>query len=290
MNKMKKKITIIGIHGKMGQWFAKYFVMTGFEVIGYDSNDSIKIIHNNDISISNSLIGSVLQSDYVMLCTPTKRTPEIIRLVSKEMKKGTYLIDISSQKSKTAAALMKIPLKINPLCIHPMFGPGIKNIKKQNIISIPIKDAKQELTITKSLFNGANFVTIDVVEHDKKIAVILGLTHLVNLILANILSKEEKFSLVNKMSGITFKAQKIISESIMNESSDLIETIISNPEIRSVSEKFWKDMGRMITLIQEGKTEEILNYISVSKTRLQDNVNLEDSYMKLLQMMNTINK
>ena len=98
------------------------------------------------------------------------------------MKRGTYLIDISSEKAKTVPSLTKMAAKINPICIHPMFGPGVKNIKGQNIISVPVKDAKKELTVAKSLFEGANFVTIDAAEHNKKIAVILGLTHLLNLV------------------------------------------------------------------------------------------------------------
>ena len=89
-----------------------------------------------------------------------------------------------------------------------MFGPGTKKMKGKNVISVPIKDAKKELQIAKSLFPGANFVTIDSSEHDKKIAVILGLTHLMNLVFANILSKDEKMSLTEKMSGTTFKIQK----------------------------------------------------------------------------------
>src|SRR3546814_17261582 len=60
-----------------------------------------------------------------------------------------------------SASLSKMPAKINPICIHPMFGPGAKSIKGQNIISVPIKDAKKELTVVKELFDGANFVTID---------------------------------------------------------------------------------------------------------------------------------
>ena len=38
------------------------------------------------------------------------------------------------------------------------------------------------------------------------------------------------------MSGTTFKAQKIITESILTESPELIETIISNPEVRKFGE------------------------------------------------------
>ena len=239
---------------------------------------------------SDSLIGSILQADYVLLSTPTKKTPEIIRLISKEMKRGACLIDISSQKSKTANSLAKMPAKISPICVHPMFGPGAKSMKNQNVISIPIKDGKKELTLAKSLFVGANFVTIDSTEHDKKIALILGLTHLLNIAFANILAKDEKISLTEKMAGTTFKAQKLISESILTESSELIETIISNPEIRRVAEEFWKDIGRLLTDAQEGKSEEIVAYINGCKEKISENVDLDKSYKKLTRMVNIIEK
>ena len=284
---MVKKITIIGAGGKMGQWFAKFFGDNGYEVTGYDAEN--KIIGKTIIK-SESLVGAVLQADYVILCTPTRRTPEIIRLIAKEMKRGTYLIEISSQKSKTISALGKIPPKINPICIHPMFGPGTKKIKNKNIISIPVKDAKKELTVAKELFEGANFVTIDANEHDKKIAVILGLTHLVNLVFANVISKDEKITLTEKMSGTTFKTQKILAESILTESPELIETIIANQEMRKFAEEFWKDIGRLLTAVQEGKTEEVVNYVKSCQERLSENVNLEDSYKKLTTMVNSIDK
>ena len=231
-----KKLTVIGAGGQMGRWFTKYFAGLDFEVTGYDTETTS---FGKDILVSESLVGAILKADYVVLCTPTRRTPEIIRLIAKEMKKGTYLIEISSEKSKVVSSLSKMPDKINPICIHPMFGPGIKTIKNQNIISVPIKDAKKELTVAKTLFDGANFVTIDAIEHDKKIAVILGLTHLMNLVFANIISKDEKMLLTEKMSGTTFRVQKTLAESIMTETPELIETIIANPEIRRVAEELW---------------------------------------------------
>jgi len=259
----------------------------GFKVKGFDTNNEIK---EKFIDKANSLVSAILQIDYVLLCTPTKNTPEIIRLISKEMKRGSYLIEISSQKSKTAQTLLKTPSKINPICIHPMFGPGIKNIKGKNIIIVPIKDAQKELTTTKLLFPGANFVTIDAVEHDKKIAVILGLTHLINIAFANILAKDEKISLTEKMAGTTFKAQRIIAESILTESAELIETIVSNPEVRKSGEEFWKDIGRLLTSSQEGKSEEIIDYIKSSQEKISKNVDLEKSYKKLSSMIKTVEK
>ncbi|MEX0657107.1 MAG: prephenate dehydrogenase [Nitrosopumilaceae archaeon] len=284
---MKKRITILGAGGKMGKWFSNYFLEKGYDVIVYDSEADIK---GKSFIKAASLVGAVLNTDYVMLCTPTRRTPEIIRLIAKEMKRGAYIIEISSQKTKTATSLSKIPAKVNPICIHPMFGPGVKKIENQNIISVPIKDAKKELAVAKSLFPGANFVTIDVIEHDKKIAVILGLTHLINLVFANVISKDDKISLTEKMSGTTFKVQKILAESILTESPDLIETIISNPEIRKFAEEFWKDLGRILTYIQETKSEQIIEYVTTCQKELSKNVNLEESYKKLTTMVNAIEK
>lgn len=284
---MKKSISILGAGGKMGTWFVKFFLANGYQVTGYDIENEIK---DKAVIKAESLVGAILKADYVMLCTPTRRTPEIIRLIAKEMKRESYLIEISSQKSKTAASLSKMPAKVNPLCIHPMFGPNTRKITGQHIITIPIKDAKKELSLAKSLFPGANFVTIDVIEHDKRIAVILGLTHLINVAFANILAKDDKISLTEKMSGTTFKAQKILTESIMTESPELIETIISNPEIRRVAEEFWRDIGRLLTSVQEGKSEEVIDYIKSSQERLAKTSDLENAHKKLTIMVNSIEK
>ena len=284
---MDKKITILGAGGRMGRWFANYFSAMDFEVTGFDSENEVK---GKSVIKSDSLIGSILNVDYVMLCTPTKRMPEIIRLIAKEMKRESYLIEISSQKSKTYTALSKVPSKINPICIHPMFGPGAKNMKSKNIILIPIKDAKSELSITRTLFPQADFVTIDATEHDKKIAVILGLTHLINVVFANILAKDDKISLTEKMSGTTFKAQKIITESILSESPELIETIISNPEVRRFGEELWKDIGRLLTDSQEGKNEEIIKFVKTIQEKISKNVDLNKSYKKLSSMISKIEK
>ena len=197
-------------------------------------------------------------------------------------------MDLNS--SQISDQILKTPSKINPICIHPMFGPGTKNIAGKNVIIVPINDAQKELTATKLLFPGANFVTIDSDEHDKKIGVILGLTHLINIAFANILAKDEKISLTEKMAGTTFKAQKIISESILTESPELIENIISNQEVKRFADEFSKDIQTLKNYSQEGKSEEIINYIKSSQERISKNVDLEKSYKKLSSMIKTVEK
>ena len=90
------------------------------------------------------------------------------------------------------------------------------------------------------------------------------------------------------MAGTTFKAQKIIAESILTESPDLIESIISNPELRRVAEEFWKDISRLLSSAQEGNGHEIVKYINSNKEKLSENVDLEKSYKKLTKMVSTM--
>jgi len=92
------------------------------------------------------------------------------------------------------------------------------------------------------------------------------------------------------MAGTTFKAQRIIAESILTESPELIETIVSNPEVRKSGEEFWKDIGRLLTNSQEGKSEEIVDYIKSSQEKISKNVDLEKSNKKLSAMIKTIEK
>ena len=104
---MVKTIAIIGAGGAMGKWFSEYFSKKGFEVTGFDITNPVA----KNIKNAKSLVSAILNVDYVLLSTPTKKTPEIIRLIAKEMKRESYLIDITSQKLKTATALGKIPSK-----------------------------------------------------------------------------------------------------------------------------------------------------------------------------------
>ena len=90
------------------------------------------------------------------------------------------------------------------------------------------------------------------------------------------------------MAGSTFKAQKILAEGIMSESPQLIEAIISNPELRRIAEEFWKDMGRMLTSIQDTKIEEIVTYINACKERLGTNSNVATSKKKMAKAAKSI--
>ena len=49
-------------------------------------------------------------------------------------------------------------------------------------------------------------------------------------------------------------------------------------------------MGKLLTDSQEGKSEEIIDYIKSSQQKLSENIDLEKSYKKLSAMMKAIEK
>ena len=95
---------------------------------------------------------------------------------------------------------------------------------------------------------------------------------------------------LKKITNVKFKAQKILTESILSESPELIETIISNPEVRRFGEELWKDVGRLLTDSQEGKSEEIINFVKTIQEKISKNVDLNKSYKKLSSMISKIEK
>jgi len=76
----------------------------------------------------------------------------------------------------------------------------------------------------------------------------------------------------------------------MTESPELIETIIANPEIRKFAEELWKDIGRLLTAVQESKTEEVINYIKECQEKLAKHTDVNESYKRMTKMIKAVEK
>src|SRR5688572_9870277 len=126
------------------------------------------------------------------------------------MKNGACILEISSLKLDIFNSLLKIPEHLTPLSIHPMFGPGAKNLSDTKILIIPVRNERREQNLVKSLFSESRTIVIkDPLSHDSIMAIILGMIYYINLLLANSLSKED-FALLKRVSGTTFYLQKLL--------------------------------------------------------------------------------
>ena len=123
---MAKTIAIIGAGGAMGKWFSEYFSNKGFEVTGFDNTNPVA----KNIKKADSLISAILNVDYVLLSTPTKKTPEIIRLIAKEMKRESYLDRYNFTKIKNSNSIRKNSCKSFTNLYASNVWPRCKKSKK----------------------------------------------------------------------------------------------------------------------------------------------------------------
>jgi prephenate dehydrogenase len=288
---MIKEISIIGAGGKMGSWFTNYFKKRNdAHLLLYDIDPHFQC-HIGNSTICDKIDDCVGNADIVFLCVPVRNTPTTLKLCASKMKSGGILAEISSVKYKSFKALKKLPSAIRPLCIHPMFGPGADDIKNMNILLIPVQDKKAEISISKHLFQDALITVVPNPNiHDELIALVLGLTHFINIIFGSFLSKEN-FNSLKKVSGTTFGLQSLLCRSIFTDETDLIVAILSeNPSSRKYVQNYVNNANKFAKLILKGDESKIKSHLQKIRTLLEQQQNLELSYQRMYYLVKELNK
>src|SRR5918996_2968515 len=283
---MTKEISVIGAAGKMGSWFTKYFSKrNNARLLLYDINPSFHCDLENS-AICHSIDDCVGNADIVFICVPIRNIPSTLKQCASRMKPGAILAEISSVKYKSFKALKKISPEIRTLCLHPMFGPGTDDIKNMNILLIPVRDEKEETSISKCLFPDALITVIPNAKiHDELIALVLGLTHYTNIIFGSFLAKEN-FRLLQKVSGTTFGLQSLLCRSIFTDAPDLIVTLLSeNPSAKKYIQNYVNNANKFAELILEGNESKIKAHLLKIKTLLEEQQNLELSYQRMYYLV-----
>jgi prephenate dehydrogenase len=288
---MVRTVAILGV-GKMGLWFCNYFSKkNNYKVFLYDRRkiklDSIN--NRKKVTVCKSFQTCVGKADIVIVCVPIRLTTSIINKCISIMKNGACILEISSLKSDIFNSLLKIPEHLTPISIHPMFGPGAKNLSDTKILIIPIRNERRERNLVKSLFSESRTMVIkDPLSHDSIMAIILGMIYYINLLLANVLSKED-FALLKRVSGTTFYLQKLLFESILTDNSSLIVSLLAdNKQLVSYLKKYNEESARLFAMITKNKNilETRINQIKKGYPNRRD---ISSSYGKMYSIISKMN-
>ena len=285
---MIKNIAIIGAGGDMGYWFSKYFNKKHKVLSLYDIRPICQKPPNNAIIYTN-MGDCVKKADLVLVCVPVKTTPQIIEECASKMKSGAILAEISSVKRRSFEALKKIRTGIIPLCIHPMFGPGKTNLKQMKILMIPVSNEQNELKISNKIFDGSLITVIrDSNVHDRLIAIVLGLTHFMNIIFANFLSKQD-LSYLSEIAGTSFEMQSLLMASILTERPSLVvDLLIENPSVKMFIQSYLTEAKKVAKLIFDGNSADLGMNLQKTKKTLQGEQNLQLSYKRMYDILEKV--
>jgi prephenate dehydrogenase len=282
-----QQVAVVGAAGKMGTWFASYFAQRGLNVSAYDINQKKILKTSSKVKVQESLFECVHHADLVLVCVPVQKTPQVVKECTKNMKDGAIIAEISSVKNKTFGALKKMPNNLRPLCIHPMFGPGASKKVETRMLLVPVRNKKIEVTIVKEIFENANVIVLpNAKQHDKSIAIVLGLTYFANMVFAKVMSSGNNISRLKQVSGTTFSLQSLIAESVLTEEPDLVIALISeNAYAKRYINQFLKEAAALAKLTIEKDNKDLKDELVKVKLNMQKGQDLQQSYNRMYEII-----
>lgn len=241
----------------MGSWFTHQFLRKNHVVKIYDRDLSkLSSLESAGAQVCRSLDEVVKDAEAVLVAVPIESTAKVVQAVADSMKSG-IVAEITSLKLPVIETLRKLPEEINPLSIHPLFGPGLRDLKDGRFALIPVKSLEDELEVARRVFDGAEFVTVSAEEHDEAMAYTLSLTHLISLA-SSLTLPTHLLELLKKLSGTSFSAlTSMMSASLEETPSTFTQILKLNKNTSQVAEEFMNRFREVLEFLRLGNYEEV---------------------------------
>ncbi len=226
------KIAIVGGSGKMGSWFANFLLREGYQLLLISRNKARLSNFQDTPSVEISeKPESVSDADVILFSVPINSFEKIVSQYGSYTHESQYAIEITSVKTKPMAAMHKYLRTKKVLGIHPMFGPGARDMANHNFIITPTNDIENELAVKARAFlekHKGNVSIMTPEEHDRLMAIVLGLPHILALISADTLLRLGNFEQMERLGGTTCKLLLMLADSVLTEDPGLYAAIQTN--------------------------------------------------------------
>lgn len=169
-------VGIIGNKGKYGLFLERFFKNYGCEVIGSDVQDGPGVDSRNREVVD--------KADVVVFSLPPREVVlgAITRLVPYSRPEQLWM-DITSIKVAPVSAMLESRAEV--LGLHPMCAPTVKSLRGQTVIVCSARLNHWQPWIENFLhWTGAKLKVCTPEEHDRRMAVIQGLVHAMQLVMA----------------------------------------------------------------------------------------------------------
>ncbi|MHA2360839.1 MAG: prephenate dehydrogenase/arogenate dehydrogenase family protein, partial [Candidatus Thorarchaeota archaeon] len=283
-------IAIIGAAGNMGQWLIKYYVEKGHDLIASDPNEfGLKSITETfDVELTDDNVTAVHNADLVVVSVPMEAIAAVIQNIAPHMKRNAILCEIASIKAEAFQAMKNVSsLPIHPLCIHPLFGPGARTLKKK-IALIPLKNPEEEKRLVDKLFPESEVIIVDAEEHDKSMALTISLPYFVNMIVASVL-KDEDMDMLRHLGGTTFVVQLMLTGSIMSNDSALHASLHrENRHVLDILRKFYSRAEQALAHLEDDNGIVFEQAYNGIKETLEGSMSLTEKYEEMYRVLEVL--
>jgi len=217
-----RRALVIGGGGLMGGWLAAFLDNQGFDVLLADP-----VFGNAGEAKAENVFADWQDApadvDLIVVATPIRASVEIIEALAHAGSKA-LVVEVASIKSPLIEPLRNAARAGLTICsAHPMFGPDTRLLSGRHVL---LMDAGCPAAIDQvtALFADtmAEVTQVPLADHDRLIALVLGLSHAINIAFFTALEKSGVSA--DQLAGIsstTFKRQLDIARDVAGENPDL---------------------------------------------------------------------
>ncbi len=243
------RVAVLGSSGGMGSLLAKYFISKGYSVVGFDPSKRRKLVRGLKLERSNQ--SAAKGTKIVVLAPPIDLTVLVVEEVLPYLERGTTLVEISSVKLEILPRLLQLTRErgIRLLSIHPLFGPSLRRIAGMKM-AVLTTEKLESLRLAKRIFPDARLIPMEPQSHDREVALVLSLTHLVGMAFAAVIGKKKGIKRFKELASPASLLQLTVAESILAQDPSLCSYMdVENPASLEFLVAFAKELGTLEELL-----------------------------------------
>jgi chorismate mutase/prephenate dehydrogenase len=208
---------VVGGKGGMGSWTARFLRGQGHRVTVFDPAPTA-----SEFTEAEALSAAV-DADLIVLAVPMSACAGVLEELAALGVAGV-VAEMCSLKGHLLSQMEKLRSEgLRLISFHPLFGPDVRMLSGRAIIFCS-EGRDEDIDIVRGLFNetSARLVDMSVDEHDRRMGLVLGLTHLANLVFARALSHSSVgASELTEVAGVTFTKQLATTREVAAENPGL---------------------------------------------------------------------
>lgn len=251
---MRATVAIIGAGG-MGSWFARFFKLKRYSVTVTDRNSrrARSLAKKLHIRYATNNIDAVQGSGIVVVAVPVESTARVVWEILSALDRNTLVCEISATKSPIMPVIRSAQRRgIRVASIHPMFGPLADGIRGRRILFVRTERNAEAFRMVKQLFRGAHITMVHSRTHDEKMALTLGLPHLLNMAFAMTLMHKGRLADTRRFAGRTYDLQMLLAEAIASEPETTADIQISNRQFLTVLKALQREIRWLSQTVGKG--------------------------------------
>jgi prephenate dehydrogenase/chorismate mutase len=208
---------VIGGKGGMGRWIGRFLAGQGHRV---------RVIDPGSGETPFEEVGSLAEAhdcDLIMVAVPMTVCPDILDELGAIGPRGV-VAEMCSLKTHLGPVIERLrSTGTRVVSFHPMFGPDVRMLEGRTVV-LCTDAPRADLEVVEGLFadTSARLVEMDSAEHDRRMGLVLGLTHLANLVFARALVHSGVGSPeLAEVAGVTFGRQIATTREVTSENPSL---------------------------------------------------------------------